>query len=112
MVNPGFKPSPIFEFYIYSIYRERGADYSRAKVFRVFAPGHSLALRRVRDIKESQQIDEMINHNEVEIFFKSIKRKGVESHPEEFRDVAEFVDDVTLTAKQVEFFKNNRLMLR
>ena len=106
------KPSPIFEFYVYSIYRKRGDDQRRCKVFRVFSTGYHLALESINSHDEQQDIDNDKSQNKLDLFFKCVKRKGIESKPDSYRGIIEFVDDICLTAEQVEFFRQNRVMMK
>ena len=107
-----FKPSPIFEFYVYSIYRMRGDDDCRAKVFRIFDAGYHLAMESANSMEQQEEIDDFKRFNKVDVFFKCVKRKGSENKGDSFRGVKEFVSDIPLTKDQVEFFRANRVMMK
>ena len=111
MVIPGSKPSPIFEFYCYSIYKERNSEQPRLKTFRIYDCGHALAFRKMREMDEHAEIDEMINSNKLDYFFKCIKRKSATPAAESFKGFTEFVSDIPITKAQVEFFRTHRTMV-
>lgn len=100
---------PIFDFYVYQIYRKRGDDKCRARIFRTFEPGHYQARETVKSTDEGKAFLSMIESNDLDVFFISVKRKGTESQPSENRGYCEMVSDMELSENQVEHLKKNRV---
>lgn len=108
----GFKPSPIFEYFVYSIYRMRGEESCRMRIFKVYHSGYKLAMDASDSLPEQEEINDFKRFNKVDVFFKCVKRRGIECKPESFRGFLEFVSDVELTKPQLDFFTANRVMMK
>lgn len=108
----GFKPSPVFEFFVYSIFRMRGEDECRARIFRIYESGHHMAMIASESFDEQEEINDFKRFNKIDVFFKCVKRRGVDDKGESFRSVREFVSEIILSNDQVEFFRNNRVMMK
>lgn len=105
------KPAPVFEFFVYSIFRMRGDSEVKARIFRTFACGHALAIADAAKTPEHEEIDNFKRFNKVDLFFKSVKRKGHEPKSESLKGECEFVSEINLTEEQVSFFQKNRVMI-
>ncbi len=106
------KPSPIFEFYVYSLYRMRGDEQRRCKIFRVFSTGYHLALEAINETEQQQELDNYKMSNKMDMFIKCVKRKGIDAKPESYKGIIEFVDDIGITQEQSEYFHKNRVMMK
>ncbi len=105
------KSSPVFEFYVYSMFRMRGGEEVKARIFRTFACGHQLAISNCDSMEQQEEIDNWKKFNEVNLFFKCVKRKSPEIKSESLKGECEFVSEITLTLEQVYFFQKNRVMV-
>ncbi|QPX74996.1 hypothetical protein PHOOPHIGHTERS_35 [Serratia phage vB_SmaS_PhooPhighters] len=102
----GENNSPIYEFFVYRIYRLRNSEQFKLRTWRVYSTGHLLAKHAATQSKDD--IGDLMTGCKVVTFFMSSKRKEIMAvSGKSFGDI-EYLGEMDLKKDHAMYFQNNQ----